>query len=143
MGARGPIGKRSEELMGHRSKEEKDAVTKAPGALEVPVPDPDDLWHPIAKRWYEALAASGQSRFYEPSDWAAAQYAAEAMSRSGLPRNSPKAKSAPSSASEATTNSSRRNFTWWPCRRPRRRRSRGPGPGGRYHRGCKSCRGPR
>lgn len=81
MGARGPIGKRSEELMGHRSKEEKDAVTKAPGALEVPVPDPDELWHPIARRWYEALAASGQSRFYEPSDWAAAQYAAEAMSR--------------------------------------------------------------
>lgn len=67
--------------MGHRSKEEKAAVTKAPGALEVPVPEPDEGWHPIARGWYEALAESGQSRFYEPSDWAAAQYAAEAMSR--------------------------------------------------------------
>lgn len=67
--------------MGHRSKEEKDAVTKAPGAAVVVVPEPDELWHPIARRWYEALGESGQSRFYEPSDWAAAQYAAEAMSR--------------------------------------------------------------
>jgi hypothetical protein len=81
MGARGPIGKRSEELMGHRSKEERAAVTKAPGAAVVPVPDPDESWHPIARRWYESLAESGQSRFYEPSDWAAAQYAAEAMTR--------------------------------------------------------------
>jgi hypothetical protein len=67
--------------MGHRSKEEKDAVTKAPGAAVVVVPEPDEMWHPIARRWYEALGESGQSRFYEPSDWAAAQYAAEAMSR--------------------------------------------------------------
>lgn len=67
--------------MGHRSKEEKDAVTKAPGAAVVVVPEPDEEWHPIARRWYEALGESGQSRFYEPSDWAAAQYAAEAMSR--------------------------------------------------------------
>lgn len=81
MGTRGPIGKRSEELMGHRSKEEKAAVTKAPGASSVTVPEADEEWHPIAKRWYMALAESGQSRFYEPSDWAAAQYAAEAMTR--------------------------------------------------------------
>jgi hypothetical protein len=80
-GTRGPIGKRSEELMGHRSKEEKDAVTKAPGAAVVVMPEPDPLWHPIARRWYESLGESGQSRFYEPSDWAAAQYAAEAMTR--------------------------------------------------------------
>lgn len=81
MGTRGPVGKRSEEVMGHRSKEEKESVTKAPGALEVPVPEPQEHWHPIAADWYRALEKSGQSRFYEPSDWAAAQYAAEAMSR--------------------------------------------------------------
>jgi hypothetical protein len=81
MGTRGPVGKRSEEQMGHRSKDEKASVTKAPGALAVVMPEPDPLWHPIATLWYEALGESGQSRFYEPSDWAAAQYAAEAMSR--------------------------------------------------------------
>lgn len=80
-GTRGPIGKRSEEVMGHRSKDEKASVTKAPGASTVVMPEPDPLWHPIATRWYQALGESGQSRFYEPSDWAAAQYAAEAMSR--------------------------------------------------------------
>lgn len=81
MGTRGPIGKRSEEVMGHRSKDEKESVTKAPGAPTVSMPAPDPCWHPIATRWYEALGESGQSRFYEPSDWAAAQYAAEAMTR--------------------------------------------------------------
>ncbi len=81
MGTRGPIGKRSEEIMGHRSKEEKGSITKAPGAPVVTVPEPDEDWHPIARRWYEALAESGQSRFYEPSDWAAAAFAAEAMTR--------------------------------------------------------------
>ena len=84
MGTRGPVGKRSEEQMGHRSKDEKASVTKAPGASTVVMPESDPLWHPIATRWYEALGESGQARFYEPSDWAAAQYAAEAMSRNLL-----------------------------------------------------------
>lgn len=81
MGTRGPIGKRSEELMGHRSKEQQDSVTKAPGAPVVEVPTADASWHPIATSWYKALGESGQSRFYEPSDWAAAYYIAEVMTR--------------------------------------------------------------
>lgn len=81
MGTRGPIGKRSEELMGHRSKDQKDSVTKAPGASVVEVPPADPSWHPIAASWYKALSESGQSRFYEPSDWAAAHYVAEVMTR--------------------------------------------------------------
>ena len=84
MGARGPIGKRSEERMGHRSKNEKDSITKAPsGAPEdLPdLPDPDTLWHPIATDWYLSLRKSGQAAFYQPSDWAVARYAAELMSR--------------------------------------------------------------
>lgn len=69
--------------MGHRSKEEKDAVTKAPAGLaDVPdLPEPDPLWHPIASDWYVSLRSSGQAQFYEPSDWAMARYAAELMSR--------------------------------------------------------------
>ncbi|MGE0133750.1 MAG: hypothetical protein AB7L91_06345 [Dehalococcoidia bacterium] len=48
---------------------------------KVPVPQaPADL-HPVAKRWYQSLRRSGQSRRYEPSDWAAALYCAELMSR--------------------------------------------------------------
>jgi hypothetical protein len=84
MGARGPIGKRSEERMGHRSKEEKDSVTKAPSGppADLPdLPDADPLWHPIAADWYLALRKSGQSAFYQPSDWAVARYAADLMSK--------------------------------------------------------------
>lgn len=84
MGARGPIGKRSEERMGHRAKSEKDSITKAPSGppAEVPdLPEPDEMWHPIARDWYLSLRESGQAAFYEPSDWAMARYVAELMSR--------------------------------------------------------------
>lgn len=81
VGERGPVPKRSEESLGHKTKAEKNAVSKAPGAAEVAVPAADEQWHPIARRWYESLAESGQSRYYEPSDWWTAQYLAEAMSR--------------------------------------------------------------
>lgn len=92
MGARGPIGKRSEERMGHRSKEEKDAITKAPsgppgGLPELPNADP--LWHPIASDWYLSLRESGQAAFYQPSDWAVARYAADLMSKVLLSERGP------------------------------------------------------
>ncbi|MFE6815246.1 hypothetical protein [Streptomyces sp. NPDC057677] len=91
MGARGPIGKRSEERMGHRSKQEKSSITKAPSEPPADLPDlpePDPLWHPIATDWYLSLQESGQAAFYQPSDWAVARYAAELMSR-GLSSDRP------------------------------------------------------
>lgn len=82
MGARGPVGKRSNQLHGHRSQEEKaeyeQVTVDAPAAT---MPPADQAWHPIARGWYVALAESGQAKFYEPSDWAVAQFIAEAMSR--------------------------------------------------------------
>lgn len=77
--------------MGHRSKEEKDSVTKAPSAppAELPdLPEPDPNWHEIATDWYLSLQQSGQAAFYQPSDWAVARYAAELMSR-GLSSDRP------------------------------------------------------
>lgn len=41
----------------------------------------DARWHPAAKAWYESLADSGQSKFYEPSDWQTARIAAEILTR--------------------------------------------------------------
>lgn len=82
MGARGPVGKRSNQLHGHRSQAEMDEYEKVtvdePPAV---MPDPEPGWHQIAKGWYLSLKESGQSRFYEPSDWATAKYVAEAMSK--------------------------------------------------------------
>ncbi|MBN6777424.1 hypothetical protein JRG19_02520 [Pseudoclavibacter alba] len=45
-------------------------MTRAPGAHVVKPPAASSEWHPIAKRLWKAAKESGQSRFYEPSDWA-------------------------------------------------------------------------
>lgn len=82
MGARGPVGKRSTQRHGHRTKAEQATVdTSAPGAADVVVPEADDEWHPVARDWYLSLRKSGQQVFFQPSDWATARYVAEAMSR--------------------------------------------------------------
>lgn len=68
MGMRGPIPKRDQD----RVRRNKDVVEtkKAAGAAKVTAPRADRDWHPIAKKWYNSLKKSGQSAFYEPSDWA-------------------------------------------------------------------------
>lgn len=82
--SRGPVPKRSDQRR-HREKPEVPIET-AIGAAEVVVPDPDPDWHPIASRWFVSLAESGQSVFYEPSDWATAFLIAESMSRDLSPQ---------------------------------------------------------
>ena len=70
MGTRGPVPKRTESRQ-RRNASEVD-VKRADGAEDVSQPSPDPDWHPIASRLWESLGRSGQSRFYEPSDWAVA-----------------------------------------------------------------------
>ncbi len=91
MGSRGPIPKPA----ASRRRRNKDAPTSRspagqPAASSTPptapparprLQRPNHLWHPVAKDWFEALADSGQARFYEPSDWAVGRFVAEAMSR--------------------------------------------------------------
>lgn len=72
----GPVPKRSSERR-RRNKESKTEAVKAAGRVEMP--EPAELWHPIARDWYVSLGESGQSRFMEPSDWQAARYVAEVM----------------------------------------------------------------
>ncbi|MCT2594220.1 hypothetical protein LHJ74_30670 [Streptomyces sp. N2-109] len=76
----GPVPKRSDQRV-RRNTPEGPAVVKAPAGESPGIPQADPDWHPIALRWYEALTTSGQAQFYEASDWATAQYVAEAMSR--------------------------------------------------------------
>ncbi len=47
-------------------------TTRAPGAADVKQPRGDGDWHPIVKKLWKAMGESGQSQFYEPSDWAVA-----------------------------------------------------------------------
>jgi hypothetical protein len=83
MGTRGPIPERSEARRRRNKDDGPELVQAPPGPpAELPaLPEPDELWHPIASDWYLSLRESGQSQFYEPSDWAMARYAAELMSR--------------------------------------------------------------
>jgi hypothetical protein len=81
MGTRGPVGKRSQELMGHRTKAQRQATGTVKASGRVPVPAPDGEWHPIARSWYQSLRKSGQSQFFEPSDWQAARFVAEVMTK--------------------------------------------------------------
>ncbi len=53
----------------------------------VKIPTASRTWHPAAKKWYASLAKSGQSIYYEPSDWATAFILAETMSRELKPRH--------------------------------------------------------
>ncbi|MFF8299580.1 hypothetical protein ACF07M_30030 [Streptomyces globisporus] len=83
MGTRGPIPERSEARRRRNKPDGPDLVQASSGPPEeMPdLPEPDPLWHPIASDWYLSLRESGQSAFYEPSDWAMARYAAHVMSQ--------------------------------------------------------------
>lgn len=83
-GSGGPPPKRSDQ---RRRRNKPDVpVDKAPAAAVVEVPPADERWHSAARGWYESLARSGQSAFYEPSDWATAYLIAESMSRDLKPQ---------------------------------------------------------
>jgi len=74
----GPIPKRSDQ----RRRQNKDVeIETAPGAEDVSMPEPDPEWHHAVTRWYLSLAESGQSHWYEPSDWAQAWILAEVLNR--------------------------------------------------------------
>lgn len=64
----GPVPKRSDQRR-RTNKPDVEIVTAA-GAREVKIPRMASDWHPIAKRLWQSLKDSGQSQFYEPSDWA-------------------------------------------------------------------------
>lgn len=81
--ATGPVPKRSSE----RRRRNVDAVeietlnTALIKDTPVQVPKADPEWHEAVTLWYESLARSAQSVFYEPSDWATAYLLAETTSR--------------------------------------------------------------
>jgi hypothetical protein len=43
----------------------------------IPIPEANPSWHPTAQSWFRSLALSGQSDFYEASDWATAVFCAQ------------------------------------------------------------------
>lgn len=82
MGQRGPIPAREEELARPRSRNgrEDNEVTKGLARATF-VPDADPDWHPIAHMLWEGLMESGQSDYYQQSDWAFAYSLMEDLTR--------------------------------------------------------------
>ncbi len=79
MGTRGPVPKRTDQR--RRVNKPEIPLTEAVAGAVSSQPPGEPNWHPLAAEWYRSLADSGQSRFYEPSDWATARLIAESMSR--------------------------------------------------------------
>lgn len=77
MKADGPIPKRSTERR-RRNKVEGETKVRVDGEVVIP-PLPAGL-HEGARDWYASLAQSGQSQFYEPSDWEYARICAGQLS---------------------------------------------------------------
>lgn len=76
---RGPIPKRSDQRR-RRNKAESE-VDQAPAGTSGRGPDLGIDAHPLAADWYESLRRSGQSVYFEESDWAQARILTEALSR--------------------------------------------------------------
>lgn len=78
----GPVPKRSDQ----RRRRNKDVtglhiVKDLPAATRTKPPRVSSSWHPLMKDWFRSLKESGQSAFYEPSDWQTARLLAEIMSQ--------------------------------------------------------------
>lgn len=79
MGTRGPVPKRSEDR--HRRNDPDVPLKVGKGAAVVSIPEPNKFWPDAVRRLWDSLADSGQSAFYEPSDWAYAYFLLDEMSR--------------------------------------------------------------
>lgn len=77
-GSGGPVPKRSTQRRRRNATAKPDSSAGAPAFRP---PEADPAWHPIAQAWLTSLSGSGQSVFYEPSDWALAMLIAESISR--------------------------------------------------------------
>lgn len=73
--SRGPVPKRSDQ----RRRRNKTEVIDTGFARGGPAPSLRDGLHPLAVAWYNSLKHSGQSAFYEQSDWMTAQIITEAI----------------------------------------------------------------
>lgn len=77
-GSGGPVPKRSTQR--RRTNKPDVPIIHAPATAAAVAPAPDDLWHPLAREWFAALGRSGQSQFFEASDWAQAKVWAHLLS---------------------------------------------------------------
>ena len=72
-----PAPKRSEQ---RRRTNKVPGLERGAAGVAPKIPPVRKEWHPAAKAWYQSLKVSGQSQWYEQSDWAQAWIGAELIS---------------------------------------------------------------
>lgn len=75
----GPIPNRSDQR--RRRNKPEGSISTGPSAAVVVAPEPNPMWHATARSWYESLGQSGQTAYYQPSDWMVAYVWAEVLSQ--------------------------------------------------------------
>lgn len=76
------IPRRESELQRPRSRKSKDALPVTHGVMRpVKIPAASRKWHKIARDLYNSLKTSGQSDYYQNSDWAMAWSLCDDLSR--------------------------------------------------------------
>lgn len=76
----GPVPKRDEERIRRNKDVVETDVVEMVGEVEVPDLDLEDP-HPLVADLYESLRDSGQSKYYEPSDWQQARLVCHFLDR--------------------------------------------------------------
>lgn len=74
----GPVPARSDQ---RRRRNKPTTPVTAGAARPAPCPEPDQHWHDLARDWFVALGQSGQSDYYQASDWQTARVWTEVLSR--------------------------------------------------------------
>ena len=75
----GPVPKREDQR--RRQNKDNGPITKGQARGAAFIPAAPEHWHDLASQLYDAIENSGQSEFFEQSDWAYAQIVCEALSR--------------------------------------------------------------
>lgn len=81
MGTRGPVPKRSDQRRRRNAESAVETIAVSPDEPPVEAPPLGFVTHEVAMWFYESLATSGQARYYEDSDWAAARIATMELGR--------------------------------------------------------------
>lgn len=77
----GPVPKREDQRRRRNKNPDGISTVKADAGKRVSAPRVSPHWHPLMKDWFRSLKESGQSQFYEASDWQTARLLAEVMSQ--------------------------------------------------------------
>lgn len=77
----GPPPKREDQRRRRNKNPDGLTTVTAAGGKRGELPRVSPHWHPLMKDWFRSLKESGQSQFYEASDWQTARLLAEVMSQ--------------------------------------------------------------